>query len=81
MLAEHDVRATEPVIEPVVDHRPRALAELPAGWTTSWSAGPGQVSGELGGGAEQAGDVHVVAARVADADVVAVGIDAQAVDA
>ena len=78
VLAQHDVRAAEPVVEPVVDHRPGARAELLGGLEhREQRAGPGVPRRrQLRGGADQAADVHVVAAGVGDRDVVPVAVDA-----
>jgi hypothetical protein len=73
VLAEHDVRHREPRVQAVIDHRLRALADLLRGLEDEQQRPvPGAFAGLRGQvrrGAEQAGDVHVVAAGVHHRDV------------
>ena len=66
MLGQHDVGLREPVEQSVVNHVLRAARELLGGLNTA-STVPDHspaVPCEHGGGADQAGRVHVVAAGV-----------------
>jgi hypothetical protein len=79
VLAEHDCGDAEPLEKAVGDHRLRALAFF-LGRLEDQQEGSAPrrgVRGERRGGAEQAGHVHVVAARVHQRHVfaVAVGVD------
>jgi len=76
VLAKHDVGHGDPLVQAVVDHGPGALARLFGGLEDEQQrAAPGGAGrGQFRRGAEQAGDVHVVAAGVHHRDVGAVGV-------